>query len=106
MPIWEEIANDGDEILSELGRQITFRGKTVLALIDNNPVEEAYGDGGFVYRAGYRVRLLIKAGSPLYKDFPKQGEHIDVYGRQHTITRVTNRIPSPWVDVFVISSNQ
>lgn len=106
MSIWDEIASDGDEILSDLGRQITFRDKKMLALIDTNPVSEEYGNGGFVYKAGYKVRMLIKNGTELHKNLPKQGESMEVYGRDYTITRITQRTPSPWVDAFVIASNQ
>ena len=106
MSIFEEIEDDGDEILSELGREINFRDKKFLALIDNNPIEEIMGDGGFILKSGYRVRFLVRKDSKLSKEPPKQGEHMEVYGKRYTITRVTYRPPSPWVDAFVILSNQ
>jgi len=103
---YDDIANDGNEILSNLGRQIEYRGQKILALLDNNPVEQILEDGGFVYKAGYRVRLLADKKSKLISDPPTQGESIMIYDREFTITKVSIRFPSPWLDVYVISSTQ
>ena len=64
------------------------------------------GDGGFILKAGYRIRILAKSDSKFIKDPPRQGEHMEVYNKKYTVTRVTYRPPSPWIDVFVILSNQ
>ena len=106
MSIWDEIAADGNEFLTEFGREIKFRNQSVIALIDTNPIEQSLGDGGFVYKAGYRVRLLVKHGSEFFKAPPKHGEQMTIYNEQYTVKQVTNRPPSPWLDVFVISSSQ
>lgn len=106
MSIWDEIAADGTEFLSEFGREIIFRDKKVVALIDTNPIEETLETGGFVYRSGYRVRLLAVKGSDHAKTPPRHGESMSIYSEPYTIRQVTNRPPSPWIDVFVIASNQ
>ena len=106
MSLWDEMANDGASILSELGRPVTLRGVTYSALIDQNPLEQMMGEGGFVYRSGFKVRLLVPNGHALYTTPPHQGEIFTIFGREYTITTITSRRPSPWLDMMVISTNQ
>lgn len=106
MSLWSEIANDGDEILATFGRPVLFRNENYTVLIDQNPLEQVLGDGGFTYRSGFKVRMLIKENSALFFNLPQQGEQMIVFGREYTITTLTYRPPSPWVDLQVISTNQ
>jgi hypothetical protein len=106
MSLWDEMANDGASILSELGRPVTLRGVTYSALIDQNPLEQMMGEGGFIYRSGFKVRLLVRSGEALYTTPPHQGEIFTIFGREYTITTITSRRPSPWLDCMVISTNQ
>lgn len=106
MSLWEEMANDGDYLLEEFGREITFRNQKVIALIDRNPVEAPLEEGGFVFTSSYRIRLLVKPLSEFANRPPKFGERMVVYGESMTIKQIISRPPSPWVDVFVIATNQ
>lgn len=106
MSLWEEMASDGEYILDEFGRTVTFRTVPVVVLLDQNPLEQMIGDGGFIYRAGFRVRILAPAGNPLRINPPEQGEIFTIFGREYTITTVTNRPPSPWIDCQVVSTTQ
>lgn len=99
------MAADGEEFLLTFGKPIVFRGKQKIVLISTSPVDQMFTDGGFVYRAYYRIRMLVKLDDPLRQEPPKQGEQLEVYGRQYTVTSVTNRPPSPWIDVSVQSTN-
>jgi hypothetical protein len=106
MSLWEEIAADGEYILAEFGRTVTFRTLSTTVLVDQNPLEQIIGDGGFIYRAGFRIRLLCPPAHPLRLNPPEQGEIFIVFGREYTVTTVTNRPPSPWIDCNVISTTQ
>jgi len=106
MNLWDEMAADGDEFLSTFGREVVFRGKKVIALVNTNPVDQMMMDGGFVYRANFKIRFLVKPTDSLAKDPPTQGEQMDVYGRPYTITSITYRPPSPWIDCQVQSATQ
>jgi hypothetical protein len=106
MSLWDEMANDGASILSELGRPVTFRGVTYSALLDQNPLEQMMSEGGFIYKSGFKVRLLVRSGDALYATPPHQGEIFTIFGREYTITTITSRRPSPWLDCMVISTNQ
>lgn len=100
------MAVDGASILLELGRPVTLRGVTRQALLDQNPLEQMMGDGGFIYRAGFKVRLLVVSGDALYTNPPRQGEIFTIFGREYTITTITSRPPSPWLDCQVVSTTQ
>lgn len=106
MSLWSEMEQDGTAILEEFGRAVTFRNVSRTVLLDSNPLEQIVGDGGFIYRAGFRVRILAGAGHPLRVSPPTQGEIFTIFGREYTITTVTNRPPSPWIDCQVISTTQ
>ena len=106
MSLWSEIASDGDEILECFGRSVTFRGTTHTVLLAQNPLEQMMGDGGFIFRAGFNVRMLAKDGSALRLNPPAQGEIFTIFGREYTATSITNRPPSPWIDCLVQSTTQ
>jgi hypothetical protein len=106
MSLWDEISADGSQFLSEFGRSITFRGISVVVLIDTNPIEQNLENGGFVYTSGFRVRMLAVAGSTYATTPPANGEVMTIYGDPYTVKQVTIRPPSPWIDAFVIASNQ
>ena len=106
MSLWSEMESDGEQIVEEFGRTVTFRGVSRKVLLDQNPLEQIVGDGGFIFRAGFRVRILAPAGHPLRISVPSQGEIFTIFGREYTITTVTNRPPSPWIDCQVLSTTQ
>jgi hypothetical protein len=56
-------------------------------------------DGGMAYDANHSVRIYAPAGSEYSNDVPKQGEQIQFFGKKHTILEVTDRRPSPWIDL-------
>lgn len=105
MSLWSEMEKDGDEFLKEFGRVITFRGKPVVALIDNNPLDEMMVAGGMQINASFRVRFLAKTGSTMQLSPPKFGEQINIYGRHYTVVSITYRPPSPWFDTVVQVTN-
>ena len=97
---------DAPEFLADFGREITFRGKKLIVILDNNAVNDELAVGGFTYSAGYRVRFYLEEGSELEKNPPDFGERMTIFGRVFAIDRVTYRPPSPWCDVSVIVYNQ
>lgn len=106
MSLWDEMASDGEQILEEFGRTVTFRTVARTVLLDQNPLEQVVGDGGFIYRSGFRVRILAPAGDPLRVSPPTQGEIFTIFGKEYSITTITNRPPSPWIDCQVIATDQ
>lgn len=101
MSLWEEMEQDGEEILQEVGRVVTFRGQKYTTLIDVNPLDEVMQRGGMQINSSYRIRWLAKTDSTLHKTPPDFGEQVEVYGRMFTIVTITRRPPSPWIDTVV-----
>lgn len=101
MSLWEEMEQDGEEILQEAGRVVVFRGQQYHVLVDVNPLDEVMSRGGMQIEASYRVRWLVKKGGPLEQRPPDFGEQVEVYGRPFTIVTITRRPPSPWIDTVV-----
>ena len=97
--LWQEMENDGPEFLETFGRPIVFRGKAGVALISRNPIGQLMADGGMTYNANHSVRMFIPEGSEYSVNRPKQGEFIHFFGQKHTILEITDRRPSPWVDL-------
>lgn len=106
MSLWDEMRSDASEFLRDFGREVTFRGKKHIVLLDSNAVQETFDVGGFTYQAGYRVRFYIEYGSSLEKSLPEFGERMEIYGKIYAIDRITYRPPSPWFDAFVVIHNQ
>lgn len=101
MSLWEEMEQDGEEILTEVGRVVIFRGQQYMVMIDSNPMDEVMVRGGMQVNASYRVRWLAKRGSPIDQRPPDFGEQVEVYGKAFTIVTITRRPPSPWIDTVV-----
>lgn len=101
MSLWTEMADDGPEFLETFGRPVVFRGQTVQALISRAPIDQMLNDGGFTYNASWSIRFLAPTGSTLANNPPEHGERVTVFGKLSTILTITNRPPSPWIDVLV-----
>ena len=106
MSLWDEMRSDAAEFLKDFGRQIEFRGKKHIVLLDQNAVQETFDVGGYTYQAGYRVRFYIEEGGVLEKALPEFGERIEIFEKTYAIDRITYRPPSPWFDAYVIIYNQ
>lgn len=99
--VWDELTNDGPEFLTAFGRQVTFRQQSIAVLISRAPIEQMLNDGGFAYSATYVLRIYAPIGSAMALSPPTFGEKFIVFGKESTILTVTNRPPSPWIDVMV-----
>jgi hypothetical protein len=99
MSLWTEMSDDGPEFLETFGRPIKFRDKDGVALISRSPIGQMMADGGFTYDANHNVRIYAPIGSEYASAKPKQGEFIHFFGQKHTILSVTDRPPSPWIDL-------
>jgi hypothetical protein len=106
MSLWKEMEVDGEQLIYEFGRTVTFRGVEYQALVGANPLQAQYEDGGIVISSSFNVRFLVKQGTLLFTTPPKQSEKVYIYGREFTIISTTDRKPSPWFDAQVQGANQ
>lgn len=97
--LWEEMSEDGPEFLETFGRPIKFRTKDDVALINRSSISQMMSDGGFTYDGNHTVRLYAPVGSDYYVNAPKAGEFIYFFNNKHTILSITDRRPSPWIDL-------
>jgi hypothetical protein len=97
--LWEEMSEDGPEFMETFGRPIKFRGKDDVAMISRSAIGQLMADGGFAYNANHTVRLYAPIGSDYYTNVPKQGEQLHFFNQKHSILEVTDRRPSPWIDL-------
>jgi hypothetical protein len=99
MSLWDEMSDDGPEFLETFGRPIRFRDKDGVALINRSSISQMMSDGGFTYDGNHTVRLYAPVGSDYYVNVPKQGEFLYFFKQKHNILSVTDRRPSPWIDL-------
>lgn len=105
MSLWSEMSDDAAEFLETFGRPIVFRGVSFYGMVSRAPVEQMLQDGGMTYHSAYQVRIHAPEGSSYTTNKPTQGEFITVFGARYTILAVTNRPPSPWIDLTVSLSS-
>ena len=46
MSLWDDMRADAPEFLADFGREITFRGKKLIVILDNNAVNDELAVGG------------------------------------------------------------
>ena len=103
--LWEEMEGDGPEFLETFGRPVIFRSQEIKALVGRSAEMQSLTDGGFTYSGSFNVRIFAPSDSPYAKDTPQQGERMVIWGKEYTITGITPRPPSPWIDLLVANTN-
>ena len=96
----------GSQQIAEFGRDVVFRGNPLKAIIGSNSLTEGFRDGGVVYSSAFNIRFFSPLGELLSNNPPKQGEKIQFAERSYTITAVTVRKPSPWIDCSMEATDQ
>ena len=96
MSIFDEFAADAAEIYAEAGRDITFRGATVKAMIPNTDAALDLQTGGFVQSGNLTVRVLAApyAATPI-----ADGEKLAYAGTQYRIAGITRRQPGAIIEL-------
>lgn len=94
MSLFNTIAADAAVILAEAGRELSFRGQTVKAMIGEQTLGFNLENGGMVADGTLSVKLL--AASYSGANAPKDGEYFTYNGRRYQIVTVSYRPPSAW----------
>jgi hypothetical protein len=102
MSIFDEFAADASEIVSEIGRTVTFRGNPVSAIVSEPQVGESLMAGGFKDSTSYSVKFVRSTllAAP-FSGLPETGEVVIIEGREFTINAVSSRAFAAWVRVDV-----
>lgn len=94
MGIYDEMAADAAEVFSEFGKEITWNGRTLAALISESGFSQELGIGGFSESGDFTAKLLRQA---LGESVPKHGDLISFAGQTFRVTRVVDRPPHPLI---------
>ena len=86
------------EILAATGEQIAWKGRTLHALVSDNPMSHELGLGGFEAKGDCTMKVLR---SELGADRPKLGETLAFQGATYRITRVTDHPQFPMIVLVV-----
>ena len=78
MSLHDEKAAALAEVLAATGEEIVWKGRTLHALVSDNPLSQDLGLGGFEAKGDCTMKVLR---SELGADRPKLGETLDVPGR-------------------------
>ena len=98
MSLHEEKAAALAEVLSTTGGEIVWEGRTVNALVSDNPLSQDLGLGGFDAKGDCTMKVLR---AELGADRPKLGEKVAFQCLTYRITRVTEHPQFPIIVLVV-----
>ena len=98
MSLHDEKAAALAEVLAATGEEIVWNGRTLHALVSDNPLSQDLGLGGFSTKGDCTVKILR---SELGADRPKFGETVAFQGATYRITRVTDHPQFPMIVLVV-----
>ena len=94
MSLQDEKAAALAEVLAATGEEIVWKGRTLNALVSDNPLSHDLGLGGFVAKGD----CTIKIPRAVFTDEkPKLGEEIKFEELDYRITRVTDHPQYPMI---------
>ena len=94
MSLHDEKAAALAEVLAATGEPIVWKGRTLHALVSDNPLSQDLGLGGFSAKGDCTMKVLR---SELGTDRPKLGETVEFQDTTYRITRVTDHPQFPMV---------
>ena len=92
--LFDLFASDCATILSQIGRDVVFRGATVKAICAEPQPSDILGIGGFGQGSSQQVFKFLRAS---YAENPiKSGELIEFNGSKWVVATVDSRPLGPW----------
>ena len=82
------------EVLAATGEPIVWKGRTLHALVSDNPMSQDLGLGGFSAKGDCTMKVLR---SELGSARPRLGETVAFQGATYRITRVTDHPQFPMI---------
>ena len=98
MSLQDEKAAALAEVLAATGEPIAWKGRTLQALVSDNPLSQDLGLGGFSAKGDCTMKVLR---SELGADRPKLGKTLAFQGATYRITRVTDHPQFPMIVLVV-----
>ena len=94
MSLHDEKAAALTEILTATGEPVLWKGRTLQALITDNPLNQELALGGFEAKGNCTIKIPRSA---FPDERPKLGDPIEFNGEPHRITRVTDHQQYPMI---------
>ncbi len=94
MSLHDEKAAALAEVLTATGEPIVWKGRTLHALVSDNPLSQDLTLGGFSAKGDCTMKVLR---SELGADHPRLGEAVEFQDTTYRITRVTDHPQFPMV---------
>ena len=82
------------EVLAATGEEIVWKGRTLHALVSDNPLNQDLALGGFEAKGNCTIKIPRSA---FPDERPKLGDPIEFNGEPHRITRVTDHSQYPMI---------
>ena len=98
MSLHDEKAAALAEVLAATGEEIGWKGRTLHALVSDNPLSQDLGLGGFEAKGDCTMKVLRSA---LGAERPKLGEKVEFQDAGYRITRVTDHPQFPMIVLVV-----
>jgi hypothetical protein len=98
MSLHDEKAAALAEVLAASGEDVIWKGRTLRALVSDNPLSHDLGIGGFEAKGDCTMKVLRAELGP---DRPRLGEIVQFNGVTYRITRVTDHPQFPMVVLVV-----
>lgn len=102
MSLHDEKAAALAEVLAATGEEAVWKGRTLRALVSDNPLSHDLSLGGFEAKGDCTMKVLR---SELGADRPKLGELVKFHDTDYRITRVTDHPQFPMIVLVVESEN-
>ena len=97
MSLFDIFASDCAAILNEIGRDVSFRGVTVKAIVAEPGPADLLAIGGFSAASSGQMFKFLR--SSYANNLPHEGELITFDGNKWVIGNVDTRPLGPWVKV-------
>jgi hypothetical protein len=100
--IQEMLAEDGKQIVEEIGDRVTWNGSEFSALVGDPDVSVDLDQGGLMPTGDFVVKILradFGAGS-----FPEEGDVVTFEGKRYVVTRSLNKASSAWVRLDIATN--
>ena len=99
--IQEMLADDGIEIVNDLGYVVTWKGADYAALVSDPDVSVDLNEGGFMPEGDFKIKILRAAFNGGAGPFPQDREVITFDGNEYVITTPESMPASAFLELMI-----
>ena len=95
------LADDGAEIVADLGHNVIWSGNNYAALVGEPDVSVSLETGGFVADGEFTIKILRAAFALGAGPFPQNGDVLTYDAKNYVITRQRQKADSPFIQLDI-----